>query len=92
MEKWRNLILLVLLCFVVIVVFYECRHTKPEVKPTEIDSIKVINDSLKLKIDSINKSIFDLNTIYEEDKSVIINQPVDSDIEFFTRYLSKETK
>ena len=92
MEKWRNFTILILLCFVVAVVFYKCRHKKQEVKTTEIDSIRVVNDTLKLKLDSITKSIYDLNTEYEKDKSTIINQPLDSDLLFFSRYLSKETK
>lgn len=92
MEKWRNFTILILLCFVVAVVFYECRHKKQEVKTTEIDSIRVVNDTLKLKLDSITKSINNLNTEYEKDKSTIINQPLDSDLLFFSRYLSKETE
>jgi len=91
MEKWRNLGLILLLCFIIIVVFYKCRNTT-NVKPTEIDSIKTVNDTLKLKIDSINKNIIDLNFKYEEDKSIIINQPLDSDILFFSRYLSEKTE
>lgn len=91
MEKWRNFGLILLLCFIIIVVFYKCRSTT-DVKPTEIDSIKTVNDTLKLKIDSINKNIIDLNFKYEKDKSIIINQPLDSDILFFSRYLSEETK
>jgi len=92
MEKWRNLGILILLCFIVIVVFYRCRSTTASNPQTEIDSIKVVNDTLKLKIDSINKNIIDINLNYEKDKSIIINQPVDSDIWFFSRYLSKETE
>lgn len=91
MEKWRNLGLMLLLCFIIVVIFYRCRSTT-NVKPTEIDSIKTVNDTLKLKIDSINKNIINLNLNYEKDKSVIINQPLDSDIQFFSRYLSEETK
>lgn len=82
---------MLLLCFIIVVIFYRCRSTT-NVKPTEIDSIKTVNDTLKLKIDSINKNIINLNLNYEKDKSVIINQPLDSDIQFFSRYLSEETK
>lgn len=82
---------MLLLCFIIVVIFYRCRSTT-NVKPTEIDSIKTVNDTLKLKIDSINKNIINLNINYEKDKSVIINQPLDSDIQFFSRYLSEETK
>ena len=92
MEKFRSFLILVLLCLVVVIVFYEYRHKKQEVKTTEIDSIKVVNDTLKLKLDSITKSIYNLNTEYEKDKLTIINQSSDSDILFFSRYLSKETE
>lgn len=91
MAKWRTFGIIILLCLICVILFYRCKHTS-KIDITEVDSIRMENDTIIFKIDSINKALTNINVTYEEDKSVIINQPLDSDILFFSRYLSKEAQ
>ena len=58
----------------------------------QIDSIKLINDTIISKIDSSKHTVYKINNWYEKETKTILNQSVDSDMLYFSKYLSTETK
>lgn len=58
----------------------------------KIDSLKIQRDTLFSNIDSSKQHIGLIELQYEKDFNTIINQPVDSDIKFFTNYISETFK
>lgn len=54
-----------------------------------IDSLGIRRDSIKGEIDTIRIYLDKVNTNYEEDRSVIINNSVSDDYLFFSEYLER---
>lgn len=88
-KKINNIIIFILLVIIFFIIFHFSKSINVN---NDTDSIKNINDSLWIKIDSINNNIDNIQSKYEKDYNNIINQPLDSDILLFRRYLSEEVK
>lgn len=58
----------------------------------KIDSLKIQRDTIFSNIDSSKQRIGLIELQYEKNFNTIINQPVDSDIKFFTDYISETFK
>lgn len=76
-------------CIILVILLFTCSRKSVESPKTSIDSLKEINDSLQVKVDSIDSRLDSINNWYEKNCSIIINQSVDSDMWFFSEYLSK---
>ena len=57
-----------------------------------LDTLKTKNVYLENKIDSSKSTIKITKNYYEKKESIILSQSVDSDIVFFSDYLSKNSK
>lgn len=85
---WK-LILFSVSVLVFLIIFIQCRKTKPVPHINEIDSLRESIDSIQINVDAINDSLKHLNVDYDSQFNVILHQSVDSDLWFFTDYLSK---
>lgn len=56
---------------------------------TIVNKLHKDNDSIITSINKNKEELIDININYEKTNDSIINQSVNSDIEFFTNYLSK---
>ena len=92
MERATKVTILILCIVVFIAIFSKCRQKSIESKPNKVDSIIELNDSLQHSLDSIDIKIDSINDWYEKACSIIDNQSVDDDIDFFSKYLSKTNK
>lgn len=63
-----------------------------ELNTISVDTLQRKNDSLNNILPVIEKNLEDNRTEYEKNCSIIINQSVDSDIQFLSDYLSKNRK
>lgn len=59
---------------------------------TKVDSIRRANDSIKIIIDTTEIKINHVHEEYIQIYDRIVNQSVDSDCVFFSRYLSKDSE
>lgn len=59
---------------------------------TQIDSIKVINDTIYITIKETEEKIKVIKQKYEEDRNIVLRQSTDSDIVFFSKYLSENSE
>lgn len=76
-----------------LITFVQCRKTKVvSVENNQIDSLRIVNDSIKLNIDSIDSIIINLGKEYETNYNIILYQSTDSDVLFFTNYISTYSK
>lgn len=91
MERKTWTIIGCLILIIATITIFTCTRKSVESTKTEIDSIKNINDSLQLKVDSIDLKLDSINNWYEKNYNIIINQSVDSDLFFFSEYLSKSS-
>lgn len=73
-----------------------CCSPKPIINPVNVDSLEHVIDSLKSKRDtlfiikdSIKKEIIQIEKEYETKYINVDSQSIDSDIKFFSEYLSK---
>ena len=89
MERKTWTVIGCLILIIATITIFTCTRKPIESTKTEIDSIKNVNDSLQLKVDSIDSKLDSINNWYEKNCSIIINQSVDSDMWFFSEYLSK---
>lgn len=90
-QRGYVIICLSVLIAILLVCFTQCRKTKLVVPINQIDSLRTVNDSIKLNIDSIDSVIINLGKDYEKNYNIILNQSADSDVSFFERYLSSHS-
>lgn len=104
-RDWIIILIILLLVIGYNIIFRGCTpsKTQEEIYIEKIDSLEIINDSISyynslllLKIDSlenlsskVDSVIVEIEHWYEKELIDITNQPISSDIHFFTEYLSK---
>lgn len=105
MSKYQCIVcaLLVILNFTVIFVYYNWERPVEDTYRNQIEQLKAQNDSLNFvssqlthKMDSLRGEIKDVDSVivevnnwYEKELVDINDQPIASDVVFFTNYLSK---
>lgn len=57
-----------------------------------INSLNLKRDSIKERIDTVEISLNRVNTSYEKDRNIIINNSVSDDYFFFSEYLKRNRK
>ena len=85
---WK-LILFSISILIFLIIFIQCRKTKPIPHIDPVDSLRESIDSIQINIDAINDSLQHLHINYDSQFNIILHQSVDSDMLFFTDYLSK---
>lgn len=104
-RDWIIILVILLLVIGYNIIFRGCtpNKTQEEIYIEKIDSLEIVNDSISyynslllLKIDSlenlsskVDSVIVEIEHWYEKELIDITNQPISSDIRFFTEYLSK---
>lgn len=95
----KYVIWLLILILLILGIFYHFKarnvidnHDKIDTIETQIDSIKVINDTIYITIKETEEKIKVIKQKYEEDRNIVLHQSTDSDIVFFSKYLSENSE
>ena len=86
-ESLNKLIIVAIVLCAIVTIFLTYNKHEENQKPELRDTIIVRRNSISKEIDTIYREIIKNNTEYEKDYNIIINNDVDSDYLFFTKYL-----
>lgn len=82
--------IIIIISLILVVVFWITNKPKTTTNiELKIDSIKHKQDSLRLILPKIDSQIISKEGEYEKTRYIIINQSIDSDCSFFTKYLKE---
>lgn len=103
-NKWKWLLVIILVCFLVAYIIICSRRDKIVNNDTqqlleridslnlEVEKLRNKNTQLVTEIDSSETRVQVIEKWYEKESDIIFNQPTDSDIIFFKRYVSQDNR
>lgn len=105
-NKWKWFLVIMLVCFLAacVITCICLRHEKVPSDNTqqlleridslnlEVDKLRNQNTQLVTEIDSSETRVQVIEKWYEKESDIIFNQPTDSDIVFFTKYISQDDR